>query len=280
MTDSTASFAIAQTLLDADMPSPAWTNLGCWQRPDGSPLTQYIDAAGELAARVGAAAITAPRQCVADLGCGHGASLLLWQRQFAAARVLGVELQSACVEDWQTHICNGISLHQGRFDQLPLPDTITALLPATGCDAVVCVDAAYHADSLGAFAAVAQKLLRPQGRLAFTTVLRPMRSSLTARLKQRLLTRLSGIPTASFANADELTLTLTRLGFSGIEIEYLDREVLQGFADFVTRRTAELTTSQRRSLAWLKIAATGALCGHWRRRQEAHYVLVSATRTG
>ena len=32
--------------------------------------------------------------------------------------------------------------------------------------------------------------------------------------------------------------------------------------------------------AWLKIAATGALCAYWLRRQEACYVLVSATRTG
>jgi len=276
MSTSTASFVIAHTLLDAGMASPAWTNLGCWQRPDGSPLTQYSDAAEELAARVGSAAITAPRQCVADLGCGHGASLLLWHRQFAASQVIGMELQAACIAGWPAHARDGISLHQGRFDQLPLSDTIATLLPASGCDAVVCVDAAYHADSLGAFAAVAQKFLRPQGRLAFTTLLRPIRTSLGSRLKQGLLTRLSSIPAASFVNADELILTLTRLGFDGIEIEYLDREVLQGFADFVTRRTTELTISQRRSLAWLKIAATGTLCGYWLQRQEAHYVLVSA----
>lgn len=279
MTVNPASFAIAHTLLDADMPSPAWTNLGCWQQRDGSPLTQYIDAAEELATRVGSAAITAPKQCVADLGCGHGASLLLWQRKFAAARVMGMELQGACVAAWPAHARDGISLHQGRFDQLPLPDTIAALLPAPGCDAVVCVDAAYHADSLDAFAAVAQKLLRAQGRLAFTTVLRPMHRSLSGRIKQRLLTRLSGIPPASLATADALECTLTRLGFKGIEIEYLDREVLQGFADFVTRRAAALPRAQRRSLAWLKIAATATMCRHWFKRQELRYALVSATRT-
>ena len=282
MTSSDASFAIAHTLLDAAMPWPAWTNLGCWQRPDGSPLTLYAEAAEQLAVRVGAAAITAPGQCVVDLGCGHGASLLLWQRQFAAAQIIGIELQQRCVEGWQQRDqpVAGISLHQGRFDQLPLPENIAALLPAAGCDAVVCVDAAYHADSLGAFAAVAQKLLRAQGRLAFTTVLRPARTSLGGQLKQRLMTRLSGIPPASFASADELERTLTRLGFDGIRIEYLDSEVLQGFADFVKRRSAELPTAQRRSLAWLKIAATGALCEHWFRRQEARYVLVSAMHTG
>ena len=280
MTSSDASFAIAHTLLDADMPWPAWTNLGCWQRRDGSALTEYAEAAKQLATRVGAAAITAPDQCVVDLGCGHGASLLLWQQQFAAAQIIGIELQQSCVDGWQQHDqpVAGISLHQGRFDQLPLPESIAALLPATGADAVVCVDAAYHADSIGAFAAVAQRLLRPQGRLAFTTVLQPASTSLSQRLQQRLMTRLSGIPPASFISADELQRTLTRLGFDGIRIEYLDREVLQGFAEFVTRRAAELPKPQRRSLAWLKIAATGALCGHWFRRQAVRYVLVSAHR--
>ena len=276
MTSRASTFAIAHRLLDASMASPAWTNLGCWQGKDGSPLTHYAEAAEQLATRVGDAAITAPGQCVADLGCGHGTSLLLWQHRFSASQVIGIELQAACVADGQAHAHDGISLHQGRFDQLPLPEAISALLPAAGCDAVVSVDAAYHADSLGAFAAVAQKLLRPQGRLAFTTVLRPARSTLVGLLKQRLMMQVSGIPTASFASADELERTLTRLGFDGIRIEYLDSEVLQGFANFVKRRATDLPHAQRRSLAWLKIAATAAMCRHWFGRQELRYVLVSA----
>jgi len=276
MTARDASFAIDHALLDDAMPWPAWTNLGCWQRPDGSALTPYADAAEQLARRVGAAAITAPGLCVADLGCGHGASLLLWSQQFAAARVIGIERQAGCVAGWQSH--DGISLHQGRFDQLPLPEAVAASLPAAGCDAVVCVDAAYHADSLSAFAAVAQTLLRPQGRLAFTTLLRPARST-GSRLRQRLMTRLSGIPPASVADADEMVATLTRQGFDNIRIEYLDHEVLAGFARFVTRRAGELPGARRRRLAWLKIAATAAMCKNWFEQQTAHYVLVSASRT-
>jgi len=276
MTAHDASFAIDHTLLDAAMPSPAWTNLGCWQRPDGTALRHYRDAAEQLALRVGAAAITAPDQCVADLGCGHGASLLLWQHQFAASRVIGLERQASCVDGWPAQGRDGLSLHQGRFDQLPLPQTVSALLPAAGCDAVVCVDAAYHADSLAAFAAVAQQLLRPQGRLAFTTVLRPTRTGLGAQFRQRLMTRLSGIPSGSFDTAEGLKRTLTQTGFHEVRLAYLDTEVLQGFADFVTRRAQELPRAQRRSLAWLKIAATAAMCRYGFARQALRYVLVSA----
>jgi len=279
MTAHDASFAIAHTLLDATMAAPAWTNLGCWQRLDGTALTRYAEAAEQLALLVGEAAISAPGQCIVDLGCGHGASLLLWQPQFAAARVIGIELQSACVQNWPHNDDTGITLHQGRFDQLPLPKAVTALLPASGCDAVVCVDAAYHADSLDAFTAVARQLLRPQGRLAFTTVLRSERTRLGPRFKQRILTHLSGIPPASVANADELMQALTRQGFDSIHLEYLDHEVLQGFADFVARQKVALSRTTRYSPAWLKIAATGAMCRHWYRTQDMRYVLISATRT-
>lgn len=279
MTAETATFAIAHTLLDDAMTAPAWTNLGCWQLPDGAPITNYVEAAEQLAKRVGAAAISAPGQCVADLGCGHGASLLLWPQQFAAAKVIGMELQSACVASWQVHTSEGLSMHQGRFDQLPLPEAILSRLPPVGCDAVVCVDAAYHADSLGAFAAVAQNLLRSRGRLAFTTALKPAHSSLLSQIQHRLITNLTGIPKASFVTASELEHTLTRLGFEAIRMECLDAAVLQGFADFVARRSAELPGTKKRSLAWLKIAGTAALCRHWLRWQMAHYVLVSAQRT-
>ena len=279
MTAETATFAIAHTLLDDAMPAPAWTNLGCWQWPDGEPITNYVEAAEQLAWRVGAAAITSTGQCVADLGCGHGASLLFWQQQFAAVHVIGIELQASCIAGWPAHAREGISMHQGRFDQLPLPEAVISKLPPEGSDTVICVDAAYHADSLGAFVAVAKNLLRSQGRLAFTTVLKPSHSGLLSQIQHRLITNLTGIPQASLVTASELEHTLTRLGFEAIRIECLDAEVLQGFADFVARRSAELPTTKKRALAWLKISGTAALCRHWLRWQRAHYVLVSAQRT-
>lgn len=280
MSSNGSAFAIAHTLLDAGMAWPAWTNLGCWQRADGTALTTYPEAAEALARRVGEAAISGPGQYVVDLGCGHGASLLLWRDAFAAARSVGIESQQACVDAWQRQArpSSGMSLHRGRFDHLPLPQRVHADLPADGADAVVCVDAAYHADSLEAFVAVAHGLLRRQGRLAFSTVLRPDQASLTQRLQQRFMTRLSGIPAASVPDAEELTGALAQRGFADIRVAYLDEEVLQGFSAFVRRRAVELPGNQRRSLAWLKIAATGSFCDTSHAKRLLRYALVSATR--
>lgn len=279
MTAKATSFAIAHHLLDEQMSAPAWTNLGCWRRLDGTPITHYREAAEQLATRLGMLAITVPAQCVVDLGCGFGASLRLWSERFFCTQVIGMELQAACLDSWQIRPGDGITLHQGRFDQLPLPEPIRTQLSATGCDAVLCVDAAYHAESLRAFVAVAQKLLGSQGRLAFSTVLKPDRLSVISRWQHRLIARLTGIPSASFVSAKELEHTLTQLGFEAIRIDVLDEAVLQGFSRFVARRRKALTSSQKRTVAWLKIASTAALCQHWFRCQQAHYVLVSAQRS-
>ena len=279
MSASDASFVIHHTLLADNMAHPAWTNLGCWQRRDGSKLTSYVMAAEELASRVGAGALTTPHRLVVDLGCGHGASLQLWQQAFAAASVIGVERQAACVDSWQSSSQAKHSLYQGRFDQLPLPDAIAQAIPNTGCDAVVCVDAAYHAESLGAFAAVAQRLLRTQGQLAFTTVLLPKQSGLLQYIQTQMVAKLTGIPAASLVTASQLQSTLSRLGFGDIQIEYLDQEVLHGFAEFVQQRSTQLSMADKRSIAWLKIAATAAISRHWFNSSSMHYVLVSAKRT-
>ncbi|MEL0027145.1 MAG: class I SAM-dependent methyltransferase, partial [Perlucidibaca sp.] len=103
----------------------------------------------ELACRVGTAAGLSLGDRVLDLACGRGASLRLWPEAFFVAAVTGLEHQLACVESVrraQPARLDGI--HHGRFDRLPMP----AGMVAGSFDAVVCVDAAYHADSLVAFA--------------------------------------------------------------------------------------------------------------------------------
>lgn len=263
-----ADFAIAPRLLydrseDAATPGLDWTNLGDW-----SGTTDYATAARQLACRVGAAAALSPGDHVLDLACGRGASLALWPQAFGVRRVSALELQPECVAAIRRAAPPALeTLVAGRFDALPLPAPLT---PAA-FDAVVCVDAAYHARSLAAFADVAAAMLRPGGRLAFTTlvpgngpVLRP------------LLAR-AGIAPASLLPEATLIATLLAAGFRQVSVESLDAAVLRGFADFVPRRRDALPWSARLGRDWLKIRATGWLCGQAYRRGRLHYVLVSAS---
>ncbi|MES2919155.1 MAG: class I SAM-dependent methyltransferase [Pseudomonadota bacterium] len=264
-----ANFAIPVELLSGTIAPLAWANLGDW-----TATHDYPQACRQLALRVGAAAALQPQDRVLDLACGEGASLRLWPEAFGVTKVLGLEYQARCVEQIRRQAPPELeAIVQGRFDQLPAP----AALQAQVFDAVVCVDAAYHASSLAAFAGFAAQRLRPQGRLAFTTLLAdaPRTDGFSP---QRLALARAGIPAASVLTATELQATLAQQGFADISLQLLDPEVLRGFAEFVGRRSAELAWRRKLGAGWLKVQATAWLCRQVYRSGSLHYGLVSATR--
>lgn len=263
-----ADFAIPVDLLSDDDAPLAWANLGDW-----SAASDYVQACRQLALRVGTAAALRPHDRVLDLACGEGASLCLWPEAFGVTHVTGLEYQARCVERIRQHAPAGLeAIVQGRFDEWPAP----AALPAQAFDAVLCVDAAYHATSLAAFAAFAAPLLRPQGRLAFTTLLAAAPGRRGRCSPQRLALARAGISAASVLTSTELQATLAQQGFSDTTVQLLDAEVLQGFADFVSRRGAELPWRRKAGAGWLKIQATAWLCRQVSRSGSLHYGLVSA----
>jgi SAM-dependent methyltransferase len=265
MTRRESNFAIAVELL-GDAPAPlAWANLGDW-----STATHYTDACRDLAVRVGRAAVLQGDDRVLDLACGHGASLALWPAAFGVRRVCGLEFQSRCVERIRAQAPAVLErIVPDRFDTLPSPFAGQAF------DAVVCVDAAYHARSLADFAAFAAQHLRAQGRFAFTTLLAPEHRPPSSLL--RFVLARAGIPAASTLSATALHAALAAQGFRDIQLQPLDAEVLQGFAAFVPRRRRELSWRQRASAGWLKIEATALLCHAAQSRGALHYALVGAT---
>jgi len=210
---------------------------------------------------------------VLELACGHGEGLALWRHEFGVSDATGLDCQRDCL----AALPAGQGVY-GRFDALPLPDGLR-----TGeYDAVLCVDAAYHAASLADFAAVAATALRQRGRLAFTTLMAsdrladrpaPLRHGL-----QRLLAAAT-IPAASVVDATTLRATLAAASFADIDVQHLDAAVLDGFADHINRRTQELPWQARLRPAWFKIRLTAALCRQVQAQGLLHYVLVTARKT-
>lgn len=263
-------FAIDGELLAAD--AGGWRNLGLWPPTpqENAAPADYRHAAAALARTVGEAAALTAGDSVLELACGHGEGLALWLHEFGVSDATGLDCQRDCI----AALPAGQGVY-GRFDVLPLPDGIGA----GSHDAVLCVDAAYHATSLTAFAAVAASALRPGGRLAFTTLMArdsladkpaPLRRGL-----QRLLAT-AKIPAASLADAATLRATLASAGFTGIRVQRLDAAVLDGFADYIDRRTRELPWQARLRPAWFKIRLTAALCRQVQAQGLLHYALVSA----
>lgn len=220
--------------------------------------------------RVGTAAGLHAGMHVLDLACGYGASLQLWHHHFGVTRVAGLEVQTPCIEHLRPLASETYTVAQGRFDELPLPAALAAHSPY---DAVVCVDAAYHARSLRALAAVARSALKPDGCFAFTTLA-------TGNAKNELppglswLLRAAGIGPASLLSIAGIKSTLMHEGFSQVTLEPLDDAVFAGFAAYVRRRALTLPWRERCSPDWLKIKGAGLLCGVLARQGGVHYVVV------
>lgn len=266
-------FAIDGALL-ADY-AGGWRNLGLWPLApqENAARADYRHAAAALARTVGEAAALTAGDSVLEFACGHGAGLALWREEFGVAEAIGMDCQRDCI----AALPAGQGVY-GRFDVLPLPDGIGA----GSHDAVLCVDAAYHATSLAAFAAVAASALRPGGRLAFTTLMASDRLADKPASRRRGLLHLlaaAKIPAESLADAATLRATLASTGFTDIRVQQLDAAVLTGFAKYIERRTRELPWRSRLRPAWFKIRLTAALCRQVQAQGLLHYVLVSARST-
>jgi SAM-dependent methyltransferase len=255
-------FAIAGELLVEPGGDPRWNNLGHWHCAG-----HYSAAAEALARRHGEAVGLVAGDRVLDLGCGPGVSLVLWRQEFGVAEAVGLDCRS--------HDDPAGDRLVGQFDA-PLPEG----LARRQFDAILCVDAAYHATSLSALLAAVEPVLAPGARLAVTLLVRP--DDFTARPRwqqclQRALLKLAAVPEASFRDEAGVRQQLARHGWSPV-CEDIGDDVLPGFAHWVTQRRAALGVRQRCSPAWLKIQLTAHWCRWMHRNSLARYLLVSAVR--
>jgi cyclopropane fatty-acyl-phospholipid synthase-like methyltransferase len=284
--DDGAAFHIDTSLL-ADAPA-RWSNLGYWRATDiasnvatdfathttkACAVNDYATACANLARLVARGAALQPGEQVLELACGDGAGLALWQQEFGAAVAAGIELRSDAIAALRQR---GVPhVYHASMCSLPLPAGISA----QAFDAVLCVDAAYHAESLTAFARVAHSALIPGGRLAFTTFTRApgwQEGSLLTRVFARLLAA-ADVPLASVPAVADVHAQLHAAGFSGVQVSHHDDAVLAGFARHVQARAAQLPWHRRSTPGWWKIRATAVLCRFAQRHALLHYSLVCAT---
>ena len=281
-----SKFAIDSRLL-GDPHTLAWSNLGFWhaknsQSNNHAPM-DYITACENLAHVVGEAARLGSAHQLLDLGCGQGASLHYWNKAFSVKNITTFELQTNCIETIkQASLPQLDAIYQASFSQLPLP----AAHLYRAFDVVVCVDAAYHAP-LADFLAVNQAALKPQGRMAFSCLIRPVnlkKSGFVVRqLKKHFnkdMLQLASVPPQHLYTEQDLIQLLSSFDFIDIQIKHLDQPVLAGFAQYIQRQPLALNRhnmNKQTLAAWLKITLTAKLCGFLYQHQLLHYSVVSAT---
>lgn len=298
-----SKFAIDSRLL-GDPHTLAWSNLGFWQMPhyqdnsypdnsrqhkhqiqqsENDAAIDYIKACENLAHVVGKAAQLGSTDQLLDLGCGQGASLQYWNTAFSVKNITAFELQTNCIEKIkQASLPQLKAIYQASFSQLPLP----AAHLYHAFDVVVCVDAAYHAP-LADFLAVNQAALKPDGRMAFTSLIRPVNPKkyrfVMHQFKKyfnKKVLQLASISPQHLCTEQDVIKILNSFGFIDIQIKHLNRPVLAGFAQYIQRQPSALNRhnmNKHTLAAWLKITLTAKLCGFLYQHQLVNYSVVSAT---
>jgi cyclopropane fatty-acyl-phospholipid synthase-like methyltransferase len=269
------AFAIATDLLDDS--GSGWSNLGLWPPPAMTENSRnYADACAALALETGRAAALNGADSVLEMACGQGAALRMWREAFSVHRIEALDTQRSSVEaarrrlDAESTAADSgfVRVHHAGFDA-------AATVAAAPFTAVICVDAAYHADSLAAFTQAAAAALRTNGRVAFTTLLHGERWAQAPRLP--LLLAKANIPPGSVPSEAAARATLAASGFIDVTIRHLDGAVLAGFAAYIDQRARALPWHKKISAGWLKIRLTAALCGYAHANRLLHYSLITAT---
>lgn len=245
-------YAINAALL-GDMSNCPWTNLGYWDVPDIS----YPKACEKMAKRLADAVQLQPTDRLIDLGCGQGASLLLWTEHYQLTDVSAVEMQPACVAHNQKFLPHLSSIYCGSFlqlQQLPLNSPF---------DAAVCVDAAYHSPISQLLNSV-HPVLTSGGRLAFHALVLTDRFAQLSRLQRlqlRLLLKAADISLDELYIGSQLPDVFQKHGFELKQMQVISKEVFHGFANYIqcldTRFWKKIT---QYPLDQVKIRMTAKLC--------------------
>lgn len=131
--------------------------------PAGAHPSAFYSAT-TLQTAVGALQLS-PGNVVADLGCGHGGPGLQAARQ-TGATLIGIDLSPAGIELARLQAAQLGLDRQARFQ---VGDLAATGLPDASCDAVISLDVLLFVQDKAAAAREIARILRPGGRLAFTT---------------------------------------------------------------------------------------------------------------
>lgn len=275
-------------LLGAHGEAPHWGNLGAWRL--NAVDESYNEAACRLAQWHAEAIALCDSDRLLELGAGSGASLRLWAR-YGVREVI-------TLDRGQTRLPAELAGKQGQrisSPNEPLPieqeqlfhhrgictgfdDVWPALTPV---DAVICVDALYHARALVDVLSKIAQQLTAQGRWAITLIHIDSRLTRAEQFRLRAQLHACGMAWTGLWHSASIHTDCSLFQQAGLSVQRVDdltHAVLSGFADAIAHRRRQLTPSQRCQPTWWKLSLTARLCRSLVASGTVRYVLVAGTK--
>jgi 2-polyprenyl-3-methyl-5-hydroxy-6-metoxy-1,4-benzoquinol methylase len=236
--------------------SMAWSNLGYWKNNQ----TSYSEACRLLADHLAQSVNLNADDALLDLGCGQGASLIHWHKEYLLKTIEAVDVQKECVDLIRRLNPKINAIHCASF--INLKD----IHFQNKFDVILCIDAAYHSN-LNSFIDSTKSVLNSKGRLGFHyLILNEKFKKLNSlqKLKYRYLLKCADVNLDDLMYENEMRNTLASYGFNRINITNLSEKVFKGFSNYISIRNLQNKQNKLENpnerLDAFKIKMTAKLC--------------------
>ncbi len=205
-----------------------YLNFGLWTKPDGTIISNYVEAAKNLVRHVANMARLDRDSRLLDVACGYGVQDILLMNAFGCKSIDALDATWAHVQELDRRACKAghggtIRAHHGTATDL-------SRFPPESFTHVICIEGVAHFDTRAKFLDEAFDLLEPGGVLVMADYLMkrpPM--TLIERAMIHVVPWLWHMPAANVMNVTGYTETLVRVGFTDVRVESAGDHVIPGY---------------------------------------------------
>jgi ubiquinone/menaquinone biosynthesis C-methylase UbiE len=211
-----------------------YLNFGLW---DGG-VTDYVEAAERLLARVGGKIGLDEGSLLLDVACGMGSEDLFFLRRFGCAAIEAIDLTAK-------HVAIAVSRNPYSNVNYRVGDACSLPFGAARFTHVTAIECVVHFNPREKFFHEARRVLRPDGRLGMSDFClgRPPRGRFE-RMVVGACERAWHVPPENTETVDSYAAKLSRAGFTDVDVELVSDAVIPGY--LAEQQRAEVRRAQRR----------------------------------
>lgn len=177
-----------------------------------------------------------PLECdhIVEIGCGRGIGLIDVLSKTKAKQITGIDINPTQIERAKNNILNRI----GKLSNINLINEAAdnTTLPDNSVDYVCSIEAAQHFPSIQKFAVEVKRVLKPNGKFAFTTYF-PTDRKYLPELKKLL--PLINEQLENITPVDEICSFLSMVGFNNVDYENIGKYTFLGYEKWITQENVQ-----------------------------------------